>query len=148
DSLCFEKILVKALEHTFNISLDAVSATKGISSLVFSSLIEEGKYLEVEIYSSLTSSVQERLDDYNVEPGYIPMQLVLFNDAISYIVKISRLFTVEKGNALLLGMGGSGRHSLARLAAYACNLGVFAIEVTKSYSVSDFHEDLKTLMIE
>jgi dynein heavy chain len=37
------------------------------------------------------------------------MNLIFFNDAIMYIVKITRILNLEKGNALLIGLGGSGR---------------------------------------
>lgn len=36
------------------------------------------------------------------------MKLVLFLDALSHVCKISRVVRQPLGNALLLGMGGSG----------------------------------------
>lgn len=41
--------------------------------------------------------------------------------------------------------GGSGRQSLSRIAAYICEYTSFQINVTKSYKVSEFKEDLKLL---
>lgn len=46
---------------------------------------------------------------------------------------------------LLIGIGGSGRQSLSRVAAYMCELNTFQIEVTRQYRVLEFREDLKTL---
>ena len=37
------------------------------------------------------------------------MGLIFFYDAMVYIIKITRILNLEKGNALLVGLGGSGR---------------------------------------
>ena len=42
-------------------------------------------------------------------------------------------------------IGGSGRQSLSRIAAYICEYSTFQITVTKQYGVQEFQEDLKTL---
>jgi len=46
---------------------------------------------------------------------------------------------------MLIGVGGSGRQSLARLASYIAEIDVFSIEITKQYRVSEWHEDIKRL---
>lgn len=46
---------------------------------------------------------------------------------------------------LLVGIGGSGRQSVSRIAAYMCELTTFQIVVTKQYRVMEFREDLKKL---
>lgn len=42
-------------------------------------------------------------------------------------------------------LGGSGRQSLSRIANYICELNTFQIEVSKSYGMGEFKEDLKRL---
>jgi dynein heavy chain len=51
------------------------------------------------------------------------------------------------GNALLLGVGGSGRQSLTRLATYVSNYTLFGIEVVKGYSMKDWKDNLKTCLL-
>ena len=46
---------------------------------------------------------------------------------------------------LLVGVGGSGRQSLSRLAAYTLEYSVFQIEVTRHYRLQEFREDLRKL---
>jgi dynein heavy chain len=46
------------------------------------------------------------------------MDIVLFEEAITYTCRIHRIIKLSKGHGMLVGEGGSGRHSLTKLAAY------------------------------
>ena len=102
-------------------------------------------YEEVADEAALKSFVEEKLEEYNFEPGFVPMNLVLFRDALGHLCRISRVIKLPRGNALLVGVGGSGRQSLARLASYIAEYKVFMIEISKTYRVMEFKEDLKKL---
>ena len=65
----------------------------------------------------LQKTCEEMLDDYN-QINTAQMNLVLFMDALKHVTRISRVIRQPLGNALLLGMGGSGRQSLTRLASH------------------------------
>ena len=74
------------------------------------------------------------------------MNLVFFDDCIQHLARIARVLKQERGNSLLVGVGGSGRRSMARLAASMNKMKSFSIEITKSYREKEFHEDIRTLL--
>ena len=47
---------------------------------------------------------------------------------------------------MLVGVGGSGRQSMARLASAINEIHTYSIEITKSYREKEFHEDIKNLL--
>lgn len=47
---------------------------------------------------------------------------------------------------MLVGVGGSGRSSMARLAAHMNEMKNFSIEITKSYKEKEFQEDIRGLL--
>lgn len=60
----------------------------------------------------------------------------------SPVTRIVRVIGQPRGNMLLVGIGGSGRQSLARLASSICEYNTFQIEVTKHYRKQEFREGM------
>jgi dynein heavy chain len=75
------------------------------------------------------------------------MDLVLFIDAIEHVIKVFRIITTSKGNGLLVGVGGSGRKSLASLATHIADFDLFMIEISKSYGPVEWKEDMMNMFI-
>lgn len=66
--------------------------------------------------------LQEILEEYNENKSR--MNLVLFDDALDHLTRIHRIIRMDRGHALLVGVGGSGKQSLTKLAAYTAGCEV------------------------
>ncbi|XP_054557771.1 dynein axonemal heavy chain 6 isoform X3 [Talpa occidentalis] len=118
--------------------------------IIFGDFIKFGSDKSDRIYEDLTDMdkianvLQDYLDDYNLtHPKEV--KLVFFQDAIEHVSRIARMIRQERGNALLVGVGGTGKQSLTRLAAYICGYRCFQIELSRGYNYETFHEDLRKL---
>ena len=54
---------------------------------------------------------------------------------------------MNAGNAMLIGVGGSGKQSLTRMAAFVGNMACLSIEINRGYGIREFREDIKKFMI-
>eukprot|EP00955_Chlamydomonas_euryale_P098702 365162-Chlamydomonas_euryale.AAC.26 len=100
-------------------------------------------YIDVPEYETLKKVLDDKLREYN-ETNAV-MDLVLFQQAMEHITRIARIIDLPCGNAMLVGVGGSGKQSLARLASFICGYEVFQISVSSTYGIADFKENLLSL---
>ncbi|XP_010633543.1 dynein heavy chain 6, axonemal [Fukomys damarensis] len=101
-------------------------------------------YDDMPDVEKIANVLQDYLDDYNlINPKEV--KLVFFQDAIEHVSRIARMIRQERGNALLVGVGGTGKQSLTRLAAHICGYKCLQIELTRGYNYDTFHEDLRKL---
>ena len=140
----FDKVFA-AWDFDKNGTVDIVELRR----LMFASFMDgagaEGKYAEVKDVDAMQRLVTEQLVEYN-QSGKMRMDLVLFLYAAEHICRISRVIRQDLGNALLVGVGGSGRQSLTRIAAFMAEFEVYSIEITKSYTQVEWRDDLKNVL--
>jgi len=103
--------------------------------------LDEKSYNIVPSIEVLNKVLTDALTSYNETNA--AMNLVLFGDAMRHVCRIARI--MQNSNALLVGVGGSGKQSLARLAAFICGNTVMQIAISGTYGITDLKEDLKNM---
>lgn len=96
----------------------------------------QGREVDPRLYQQITDlpilldKMYSFQEEYNIDPQYTgngkpSMKLVMFLDACEHIARIARIIRQPQGNALLLGVGGSGRQSLSRMATFIAMYKLF-----------------------
>lgn len=108
DRSWFDNLLRSKIQEHYQIEAER---TLGSEPVLFADFLDtsagQGYYEQVKDFRRLSESLNYNLNEYNSESTK-PMKLVLFLDAISHVCRITRIIRQPMGNALLLGMGGSG----------------------------------------
>ena len=106
---------------------------------------DEKFYRENTDLEKMRETVANYLEEYN-KTSRKPMDLVLFNFALEHLCRINRILKQPQSHALLVGVCGSGRQCLTRLAAHISNYNFNMIEMSNSYSFKDWRNDLKNVL--
>ncbi|XP_065540385.1 dynein axonemal heavy chain 3 [Lathamus discolor] len=150
-----QETTINSFKQDFNKILSHLSPTENVSddnirSLFFgdySDLDTDVKvYDEITDLQRLTTVMEYYLEEYN-NSSKAPMSLVMFKFAIEHISRICRVLKQDNGHLLLVGVGGSGRQSATKLATFMNSFELFQIEITKSYGVSEWKDDVKRVML-
>ncbi|XP_053845413.1 dynein axonemal heavy chain 1 [Vidua macroura] len=146
DRTWFDNLMTKKMEE-FGTTFEEVIPTQPV---LFGDFMEPGA--NVKVYQAIDSQdklklvIEDYLEEYN-QSNTPELKLVLFMDAIQHICRISRILRQAPGNALLLGVGGSGRQSLTRLASHMAENECFQIELSKNYGMTEWRDDVRKVMM-
>jgi dynein heavy chain len=99
--------------------------------------------MEIKGLDHLKEVLESKLEEYNEQVQ--SMNLVLFTDAMAHVCKIARIVGLPCGNALLVGVGGSGKQSLAKLSAFILTYDVMRIQVNNTYNKNDLKTDIQNM---
>ncbi|KAF5272087.1 hypothetical protein FQA39_LY01170 [Lamprigera yunnana] len=126
---------------------------ESLQSLMFGTYLEPDrtknklKYEEVTNTEVFLNIANKCLDEYN-SIHKIKIELVLFKYALEHLSKICRILSMPRSSGLLIGVSGSGRQSLTKLATVINGHSFFQPKVTKNYTTADWREDLKRIVKE
>eukprot|EP01062_Namystynia_karyoxenos_P024171 TRINITY_DN1939_c0_g6_i1.p1 TRINITY_DN1939_c0_g6~~TRINITY_DN1939_c0_g6_i1.p1 ORF type:complete len:4792 (+),score=1866.14 TRINITY_DN1939_c0_g6_i1:876-14378(+) len=149
DQATFRQILTKVTSSCFmqQYEVDSLLA----EPLIFSSFCEGaaqcelGVYGEIESVEALRDVLEQRLRLYNER--HPVMDLVLHTSAIEHCARISRVLERPHGHMLLIGVGGNGRQSLSRLAAWVCGYLICSPRASISADLQVWREELRSLYV-
>lgn len=149
DKEWFGNLVVEILLRTFKVSWK-YEKVFGKERPVFGDLMRldepQKLYEEIRDRNKLIKVLDSKQEEHNLSNSY-KLSLVFFEDAVDHIIRICRILRQPRGNAMLIGVGGSGKQSLARLGSFIRENEVFQIELTKNYNKDSFKEDMATLMV-
>jgi dynein heavy chain len=102
-------------------------------------------YEPAQSWEFVQGKAYEYLKKFNENFPSKAMNLVLFDEAMCHLMKINRAIQQKRGSAMLVGVGGSGKQSLVRLAGFTSTHFVFQITITKNYNDGAFFEDFRNM---
>lgn len=128
------KLTEKSLQHLFFgnfMDLDAIDEDRR-----YEEIVSADEYLEVST---------QCLEEYN-STHKSKMDIVLFRYALEHLSRICRILVSPAGSLLMVGVGGSGRQSLTKLASQMTNCGLFQPEIGSNYGVTEWRDDIKKVL--
>lgn len=90
-------------------------------------------YEEVRDLNNLRLTVEKYMIEYN-QMNKNQLDLVLFRFALEHLSRINRIISQPRGHALLIGLEGTGRQSLTRLATHISQYELFQVKENETAS--------------
>ncbi len=147
-----DKVTIEKFKDVFNLDEDQLKTTHLFADFQRKDIFDEYGDLQTEapfVYEAIRSIenikkvIEEKLVAYNEKNPSKSMNLVIFDDACRHLLRIARIINTPRGSAMLVGVGGSGKQSLTKLASSICKHQYYQIVLTKSYSVKDLKDAIK-----
>ena len=98
-------------------------------------------YTELTNTSTLLTTIHSYISEYN---EYSKSKR--FSQALDLLLKINRIISRPQGNCVLVGLGGSGRRTMTRLAAFMQDYQCYEIELSQEFGQNDWYEFLRNMI--
>lgn len=86
---------------------------------------------------------QEHYDRANLSGGSVEHRFVFFDIAIQHVTRAARVFRQPGKHMQMVGVGGTGKATVAKLAAFIEDCAFLRPYVSRTYSLVEFRDDLK-----
>ncbi|ORC83399.1 dynein heavy chain [Trypanosoma theileri] len=108
---------------------------------------DDGYYEELPNVNDARKVLESKLETYNLGTHSGELDLVIFNYVVVHVSRICRVLRQPGGNLLLIGVGGSGRRSCTKVAAYLQECDYMTTTPAKDYDHSNFLDDIRALLL-
>ena len=112
---------------------------KNATSIIFCNFVEVDSdsaiYRESRSNDSLRVTLGQVIERFNQSKtgGRGKLSILLFDYFLQHLARVSRILSKPFGNGLLIGLGGNGRKTIAKLATYINECSAFRINLHKNY---------------
>ncbi|XP_033124826.1 dynein heavy chain 6, axonemal-like [Anneissia japonica] len=146
DRMMFFSFLEDDLHNHFKLKWSAEQLFA--KPLMFGDFMDVNAPSAERIYRAMPdpSRTVQVLEDYLVRMNFGTSQgtqIVFFKEAVEHIVRAARVFRQPGGHMLLVGMDGTGKSTTVQLACLISGCELFRLNLTRTYNISDYKEDLK-----
>ena len=158
DKKTFEDILNKITKERFRDSL-GYEDEQLMTDYLFADFQRDDEYNELGeliqeapfVYEACpdVATIKKRavlkLEEFNEKFPAKKMNLVIFDDALFHLLRLTRIVNSPAGNALLVGVGGSGKQSLTRLSAFISKQQIFQVTISKNFTLTNLLGNIREL---
>lgn len=141
DRVWFDDRIIQLSSKTLKRAIDS----SDISRNIYTDILTDD-YKRVESLDELNDKLNKEIAVYNSAHSSA-LNLILFESAVKHICNIKRIISFTMGNAILVGLSGSGKKSLARVAAHLNHSALFSFDISKNYKQTQWKDDLKRMLM-
>ena len=146
------RVFYVCLSDALRINFKRVQSVEQLETtpLVFADFLDVNRPSATRQYSSTTDvgKLGSVLDETLVRMNLIQSKeekLVFFDDAVEHAARCVRVFQQANAHLLMIGVGGVGKKSLCRLAAFICQYELRTLTKSGHATRDSFRDDLKKL---
>merc|ERR1711957_74985 len=102
-------------------------------------------YEMIKTMDALRDCTQEYIEKLKEEKKLKHVDIVLFDDCLKYLIKLIRIIQTPQGSAMLVGVGGSGKQSISRLAAWCSQQKIIQIGSDRADKLEELKLEFRSI---
>ena len=94
----------------------------------------------------MKATINDYIGEWNSVHPKLRIDIVLFDDAIHLLSKVNRIIACPFGHSILVGLGGSGRHTMSRLASFMQDYSLFELDADHELNAQEWYDFMKEML--